>query len=144
MIALIITNIILAVVIGGFVILELVAAIKNDRPIIIKEAGALRSYYEEKLKDAEGRAEEAKRNYAEYKSLYKRELKRNREADDVRREKDGIERRNSELELRVDELEGELSSCEDRIEAMAQENDELRKKIKASNKPTKKGKKVGE
>lgn len=144
MIALIITNIILAVVIGGFVILELVAAIKDDRPIIIKEAGALRSYYEEKLKDAEGKAEGAKRNYAEYKSLYERELERNREADDARREKDGIERRNSELKLRVDELEGELSSCEGRIEAIAQENDELKKKIKALSKPAKKGKKVGE
>lgn len=138
--ALIITNIILAVVAGLDVVLNLVDIIKNKRPIIIKEAGALRGYYEEKLKNAEGEAEEAERNYTKYKELYECELERNNEMDERRREADGIERRNSELKLRVIDLENELCSCTDRINTMAQENDELEKKIKALSKLAKKGK----
>lgn len=141
MIVLIITNIILVVVIGMVVILELVETVKDKRPIIIKEARALRNYYEERLTDAKKEAEEARRNYANYKELYKHELERYEELDGRRRETDSIASRNNELNLRVIELEGELSSCEGRIEAMAQENDELKKKIKALSKPAKKGKK---
>lgn len=140
MIALIITNIILAFIFGLNAILCLVDDRKNNRPIIIKEAKALRSYYEKKLEDAEREAEEAKRNYAEYKGLYNHELEIRKEVDKSRRESDDIERRNSELKLRVINLEGELCSCTDRIEAMARENDELKKKIKELSKPAKKGK----
>lgn len=133
MTALIITNIILAVVVGLDAVLRLIDNVKNKRPIIIKEAGALRSYYEEKLKDAEKKAEKAESNYAEYKRLYERELQEHRDAN-------GLANENSELKLRTINLEGKLSSCVDRIEAMAQENAELKKKIKELRKPAKKGK----
>lgn len=141
MIALIIANIALVVLDGLDIVASLIGVYKNKRPIIIKEAKALRSYYEEKLKDAENMAEKAKRDCKEYKRLYESELETRREADEKRREADGIERRNGELILRVSKLEGELSSCEDRIETMAKENDELKKKIKALSKPVNKEKK---
>ena len=141
MIALIIANIALVVLDGLDIVASLIGVYKNKRPIIIKEAKALRSYYEEKLKDAENMADKAKRDCKEYKRLYESELEKRREMDYSCRETEGIERRNSELEKRVLELEGELSSCEGRIEAMAKENDELKKKIKALSKPVKKEKK---
>lgn len=140
MIVLIITNIILAVVVGLAIILSLAEDARNKSPIIIKEAKALRSYYEEKLKNAENMAEKAKRDCKEYKSLYEHELEIREETREKRREADDIERRNGELILRVSKLEGELSSCEDRIETMAKENTELKKKIKELRKPAKKGK----
>lgn len=141
MIALIIANIALVVLDGLDIVSTLIGVYRNKRPIIIKEAKALRSYYEERLKDAVERAEKAESNYAEYKGMYEHELEVREEVDERRRESDGIERENRGLRLRVDELEGELSSCESRIETMAQENDELKKKIKALSKPVKKGKK---
>lgn len=134
MIALIIANIALVVLDGLDIVASLIGVYKNKRPIIIKEAKALRGYYEEKLKYAENMAEKAERDCKEYKRLYESEL-------ETRREANGIERRNGELILQVSKLEGELSSCEDRIEAMAKENDELKKKIKELSKPAKKGEK---
>lgn len=140
MIALIIANIALVVLDGLDIVSTLIGVYRNKSPIIIKEAKALRSYYEEKLRNAENMAEKAKRDCKEYKSLYDHELETRRETDEKRREANDIERRNGELILRVSKLEGELSSCEDRIETMAKENTELKKKIKELSKPAKKGK----
>lgn len=141
MIALIIANIALVVLDGLDIVASLIGVYKNKRPIIIKEAKALRSYYEEKLKDAENMADKAERDCKEYKSLYENELEKHEEVDERLREARDTERRNDELRLRIVDLEGELSSCEGRIETMAKENDELKKKIKELRKPAKEGKK---
>ena len=137
MIALIITNIILVVVIGIAGIALLVEAVKNSRPIVIKEAKALREYYERKLKDTEKRADKAEQNYTEYKGLYNRELQRSSDRNDILSEKD-------RLVAQVERLNNEISSCDDRINDMAQENASLKEQIKAlkesaTKKPAKKG-----
>lgn len=138
MIALIITNIILVVVIGIVGVALLVEMVKDNRPIIIKEAKALREYYEAKLKDANEKTAKAETDYNEYKELYNHELQRNSDRNDIMSKK-------AELEAQVECLNNELSSCEDRINDMAQENADLKEQIKAlkkpaSKKPAKKGK----
>lgn len=139
MIALIITNIILAVAIGIAGIAFIVDITRDSRPIVIKEAKALREYYEGKLEDMKEKTDKAERGYTEYKGLYESELRRNGDMDSIRSRKD-------ELEAKVERLTHELNSCEDRISDMAKENAELKEQIKelkktASKKPAKKGKK---
>lgn len=133
MIVLIITNIILAVVIGIAGIALLVETVRESRPIIIKEAKALREYYEDKLKDMQKRKDEADNKRAEYKELYQRELQRNEDIDRIREERD-------ELEMRVKCLTNERDACVDRVDDMAQENANLKEQIKALKKPAKKTK----
>lgn len=132
MIALIITNIILVVVIGIVGVVLLAEAVKDNRPIVIKEAKALRDYYEGKLKDLQEKTEEAERKRAEYKELYECELKKNGDVSSTRS-------RNFSLEAQVERLTKELNSCEDRINDMAQENADLKEQIKALKKPVEKG-----
>lgn len=134
MIVLIVTNIILAVAIGIAGIALLADEIKDSRPIVIKEAKALREYYEAKLKDIEKRADRAEQNYAEYKGLYNRELQRNSDRNDILSEKD-------RLVAQVERLNNEISSCEDRINDMAQENANLKEQIKSLKESSKKGRK---
>lgn len=131
---LIITNIILVVAIGFAGVSLLVEVVRDSRPIIIKEAKALREYYEDKFKDMQKAKDKADNKRAEYKELYERELQRNRNIDSIVAERD-------ELERQVKRLTTELNSCEDRINDMAQENAELKEQIKALEKPAKKGKK---
>lgn len=134
MIALIITNIILAVVIGLVGVAVLVDMTRNSRPIIIKEAKALREYYEGKFEELQKKTDEAEEGRANYKKLYESELQKNGGAYSLRGEK-------IRLEAQVKRLSGELNSCEDRINDMAQENAYLNERIKALEKPAKKGKK---
>ena len=131
---LVITNTILAVAIGFAGVALLVEVTRNSRPIVIKEAKALREYYEDKLKDMQEAKDEADNKRAEYKELYEYELQRNRNIDSIVAERD-------ELEAQVKHLTNELNSCENRINDMAQENANLKEKIKALEKPAKKGKK---
>lgn len=131
MIALIITNIILVVVIGIAGITLLVETVRDSRPIVIKEAKALREYYEAKLKDAEEKADTAETDCTEYKGLYEKELQKSRDIDNIWNKK-------VELEAQVKCLNNELNSCEDRINDMAQENSDLKVKIKALEKPASK------
>lgn len=139
MVALVVTNIILVVIIGLVGVAVSVDMAKDNRPIIIKEAKALREYYEEKLRYTKEKADKAEEDCIEYKELYNRELQRNMDRND-------ISNKNVELEAQVKCLNKELSSCEDRINEMAQENADLKEQIKALKKPvtkksTKKGKK---
>lgn len=131
---LIITNIILVVAIGFAGIALLVEVARDSRPIIIKEAKALREYYEDKFKDMQEAKDKADNKRAEYKDLYERELQRNRNIDSIAAQRD-------ELERQVKRLTTELDSCEGRINDMAQENANLKEQIKALEKPAKKGKK---
>ena len=134
----IITNIILTiamVIVGVALIAEMT---KDSRPIVIKEAKALRDYYERKLKELQKKADKAEKNYAEHKGLYENELQKNGDVSSIRNEKFLLERQ-------VERLTNELNSCDDRINDMAQENASLKEQIKAlkkttSNKHTKKGK----
>lgn len=131
MIALIITNIILVVVIGIVGIALFVEMAKDTHPIVIKEAKALREYYEGKFEDMKKNTDDAERKCAEYKGLYEKELQRNSDRNDILSEK-------VELEAQVERLSKELNSCEDRISDMAQENAELKEQIKELEKPAKK------
>lgn len=131
MIALIITNVILVVAIGLVGVAVLVDMTRNNRPIVIKEAKALRGYYEGKFEDMEKKTKKAEQNYSEYKKLYEGQLQRNMDMDGMRSRKD-------ELEAQVERLAHELNSCEDRISDMAQENARLKEQIKALEKPAKK------
>lgn len=131
MIALIITNILLTIAMGIFGVASLIEMAKDSRPIVIKEAKALREYYEGKFKDMEKKTNTAEEGYIEYKGLYESELKRNRNMDSMMTRK-------NELEAQVERLTHELNSCEDRISDMAQENAELKEQIKALKKPAKK------
>lgn len=128
MIALIITNTILVIVIGIAGAALVVELARDNRPIIIKEAKALREYYEEKLKDAEEKADKSEEDRIKYKELYNNELQRNSDRNDIRS-------KNVELEAQVKRLNNELASCEDRINDMAQENADLKERIKALEKP---------
>lgn len=119
MIVLVITNIILVVAIGFAGIALLVEMVRDSRPIIIKEAKALREYYEDKFKDMQEAKDKADNKRAEYKDLYERELQRNRSIDSIAAQRD-------ELERQVKRLADELNSCEDRINDMAQENANLK------------------
>lgn len=137
--ALIITNISLTIAMLIFVVALLAEMAKDSRPIVIKEAKALREYYESKLKELEKKADKAEENYTEYKGLYDNELQKNCDVSSIRSEK-------LLLEKQVEHLTNKLNSCDDRINDMAQENASLKKKIKAlkkatSNNTTKNGKK---
>lgn len=132
MTVLIITNIILAAAIGLAGIAMLAGLAQENRPLVIKEAKALREYYEGKFKDMAEKTEKAERQREEYKGLYEHELQRNGAMGHVI---DG----KAELEAQVKCLTDELSSCEDRISDMAQENAHLKQQIKALEKPKKKG-----
>lgn len=134
MAVLIITNIILVVAIGFAGIALLIEVTRDSRPIIIKEAKALREYYEDKFKSMQKAKDEADNKRAEYKEMYERELQRSKIMRDISEER-------NELEMRVKNLTNELNSCEDRINDMAQENANLKAQIKALEKPAKKGKK---
>jgi len=134
MIILIITNILLTIAITMFVIVSLGEAAKNSRPIVIKEAKALRDYYEGRLKDLQAKADKAEEDCAKYKKLYESELQKNGDVSSLREEK-------IRLEAQVKRLSGDLNYCEDRINDMAQENAYLNEQIKALKKPAKKGKK---
>ena len=129
--AVIITNIILtiAIVLAGVALL--VGMAKDSRPIVIKEAKALRDYYEGKLKDLKGKTDKAEQKYTEYKALYESELRRNMDIDSIKTKK-------LELEEQVDRLTKELNLCDGRINDMAQENASLKKQIEAFKKPTSK------
>lgn len=129
--AVIITNIILtiAMVIVGVALLSEMA--KDSRPIVIKEAKALREYYEGKLKGMEEKTDKAEEERIRYKKLYESELQKNGDASSLRSEK-------IRLEAEVKRLAEELNSCEDRINEMALENASLKKKIEALEKPAKK------
>ena len=129
--AVIITNILLTIAITMFVIVSLGEAAKNSRPIVIKEAKALREYYEGKLKELQKKTAEAEEGRTNYKKLYESELQKNGDAYSLRDEK-------IRLEAQVKRLSGELNSCEDRISDMAQENAELKEQIKALEKPASK------
>ena len=85
--ALIITNIILtiAMLIVGVALFSEVA--KNSRPIVIKEAKALREYYEGKLEDMEEKTDKAEEERIRYKKLYESELQKNGDASSLRSEK---------------------------------------------------------
>lgn len=131
MIVLIITNILLTISITMFVIVSLSEAAKNSRPIIIKEAKALREYYEGKLKELQEKTDNAEDDRAKYKKLYESELQKNSDASSLRGDK-------IRLEVQVERLTKELNSCEDRISDMAQENARLKEQIKALEKPAKK------
>lgn len=131
MIALIITNILLTISITMFVIVSLSEAAKNSRPIIIKEAKALREYYEGKLKELQEKTDNAEDDRAKYKKLYESELQKNSDASSLRGDK-------IRLEVQVERLTKELNSCEDRISDMAQENASLKEKLKALKEPAKK------
>lgn len=128
MIALIITNIILAVAIGVVGIAFIVETVKDSRPIVIKEAKALREYYESKLKNLQEKADEAERKQAEYKGLYEHELQKNGDVSSIRSENFG-------LKAQVERLAKELNSSDDRINDMALENADLKEQIKALKKP---------
>lgn len=131
MIVLIITNILLTISTTMFVIVSLSEAAKNSRPIIIKEAKALREYYEGKLKELQEKTDNAEDDRAKYKKLYESELQKNSDASSLRGDK-------IRLEAQVERLAHELNSCEDRISDMAQENASLKEQIKALEKPAKK------
>ena len=134
MTALIITNIMLATAIGTTGIALLISIARDSRPIVIKEAKALREYYEEKLKDVKGKADDAERERIRYKELYNNELQRSCDKNDILSEK-------VRLEAQVKSLTKDLNSCEDRINDMALENAGLKEKIKTLEKTTRKGKK---
>lgn len=104
---------------------------RDRRPIVIKEAKALRDYYERKLKDLQEKADKAEENYDEYKGLYENELQKNGDVSSIRGDK-------IRLEAQVKRLSNELDLCDDRINDMAQENARLKKKIEALEKPEKK------
>ena len=129
--AVIITNIILtiAMVIAGVALFAEVA--KNSRPIVIKEAKALREYYEGKLEDMEKKTDKAEEERTRYKKLYESELQKNGDASSLMSEK-------TILEAQFKCLTEELDSCEDRINDMVQENASLKKQIEALKKPAKK------
>ena len=136
--AVIITNIILTIAIVIVVVALLANMAKDSRPIVIKEAKALREYYESKLKVMEEKTDKAEEERSRYKSLYESELQKNGDASSLRSEK-------IRLEAQFKRLAEDLNSCEDRINEMAQENASLKEQIKAlkkttSNKPTRKGK----
>ena len=136
--AVIITNIILTIAIVIVVVALLANMAKDSRPIVIKEAKALREYYESKLKVMEEKTDKAEEERIRYKSLYESELQKNGDASSLRSEK-------IRLEAQFKRLAEDLNSCEDRINEMAQENASLKEQIKAlkkttSNKPTRKGK----
>lgn len=133
MTVLIITNIILAAAIGLAGNALLAIMVRENRPIIIKEAKALREYYEGKLEDMTKKAEKAESERGEYKELYERELQRNGDIDRMR------ERKN-ELEAQVKNLIANLDASDDRVSDMAEENAKLKEQIKALKKPAKKGK----
>jgi uncharacterized coiled-coil DUF342 family protein len=121
-----------------FVIVSLGEAAKNSRPIVIKEAKALREYYEDKFKDMKEKTTKAKEDRDKYNALYESELRRNWVMNDIRGE-------NSDLKKRVERLSNELNSSDDRINEMSLENARLKEQIKAlkkpaSKKPAKKGK----
>lgn len=95
MIALIVTNIILAVVIGIVGIALFVEMAKDTHPIIIKEAKALREYYEEKLKNMKEKTDQAEKDYIEYKGLYESELQRNSDRGDILSKKSNSKRKSN-------------------------------------------------
>lgn len=127
--AVIITNILLTIAMGFFGVALLVNA-GSKRPIIIKEAKALREYYEARLEYLQEKTEKAEQNYTEYKRLYESELQKNGDVSSLRGEK-------IRLEAQVKRLSGELNSCDDRINDMAQENAYLKEQIEALKKPVK-------
>ena len=131
MIALITTNIILAVVIGIAGIALFAEIAKDTHPIAIKEAKALREYYEGKFEDMKKNTDEAERKCAEYKGLYEHELQRNSDRGDILSKK-------AELEAQVERLTHDLNLCEDRISDMAKENADLKGQIKELEKLAKK------
>ena len=136
--AVIITNIILTIAMVIVLVALLANMAKDSRPIVIKEAKALRDYYESKLKVMEEKTDKAEEESIRYKKLYESELQKNGDASSLRSEK-------IRLEAQFKRLAEDLNSCEDRINEMAQENANLKKKINAlkkttSNKTTKKGK----
>lgn len=122
--AVLITNIILTIVmvLAGVALLADMA--KDSRPIIIKEAKALREYYEGKLKELQEKTAKAEEKQDEYRGLYEHELQENGDASSIKSEK-------LFLEMKVESLTKELNSCEDRINDMAQENASLKERIKA-------------
>ena len=127
--AVIITNIILTIAIVIFVVALLANMAKDSRPIVIKEAKALREYYESKLKVMEEKTDKAEEERSRYKSLYESELQKNGDASSLRSEK-------IRLEAQFKRLAEDLNSCEDRINEMAQENASLKEQIKALKKTT--------
>lgn len=127
--AVIITNIVLTIAMCIVGVALLAEMAKDSRPIVIKEAKALRDYYEAKLKELEKKADKAEKDYAEYKRLYENELQKNGDVSSLRSEK-------IRLEAQFKRLAEELNSCEDRINEMAQENASLKEQIKALKKTT--------
>ena len=137
MIILIITNIILDIAAGTIGVAMMVETARDKRPIVIKEAKALREYYEGKLEVMDEKTDKAEEERIRYKKLYESELQKNGDASSLRSEK-------IRLEAQVKRLDEELNSCDDRINEMAQENASLKEQIKASKKPAKKKKEKNE
>lgn len=135
--AVIITNIILTIAMGIVGVASLIEKAKDSRPIVIKEAKALREYYEGRLEELQEKTTKAEEGCANYKKLYESELQKNGDVSSLRSEK-------VRLEAQVERLSKELNSCDNRINDMAQENARLKEQIEALKKPaTKKSVKKG-
>ena len=122
--AVIITNIILDIAVVTIGVAMMVEMVRDKRPIVIKEAKALREYYEGKLEGIEEKTDKAEEESIRYKKLYESELQKNGDASILRSEK-------IRLEAQFKRLAEDLNSCEDRINEMAQENARLKEQIKA-------------
>ena len=129
MIALIISNSVLVI---GIVLFIITDCIDRKRPIVIKEAKYLREYYDRKLQAAADKAEEEEKNAYDYKSMYERELEKNRKVDDIERKLDLALAEKAVLEDKVRALTKDNESLEATIEEMAKENQSLKQAKKKS------------
>ena len=123
MIALIISNSILII---GIVIFLVAMFIDSKKPIVIREAKYLREYYDRKLRAAEDKAEAEARDADDYRSMYNRELEKNRKVDDIERKLELALSEKAVLENKVKKLTEDNESLEATIEDIAKENQSLK------------------